>query len=154
MIALVQRVDRAKVEADGAVCGAIERGLLVLLGVKADDGEEDIAYVTDKVCGLRIFPDEQGKQNLSVKDVGGKLLIVSQFTLCGDVRKGKRPSFDSAARPEIAKGFYLDFIRRCREKGCEAATGIFGAHMLVELTNNGPVTIIIDSAVKTKGGKS
>lgn len=154
MIALVQRVDRAQVRVGETLAGAIERGLLVFLGVKEGDEDGDLAYVADKVCGLRIFPDQAGKLNLSVQEVGGQLLVVSQFTLCADVRKGKRPSFDRAARPEVAEQYYQAFVQLCQARGCQVATGVFRAHMAVELVNNGPVTIIIDSAVRGKGGKN
>ena len=146
MRAVVQRVDHASVTVDGSVTGAVGKGMLVLLGVAEGDTDKDLAYITDKVCGLRIFEDAGGKMNLSVQDVGGSILAVSQFTLCGDARKGKRPSFDKAARPEIANAYYERFIEQCRERGLTVETGIFGAHMLVELANNGPVTILLDSA--------
>ena len=119
MRAVVQRVDRASVTVDEKITGEVQKGLLVLLGVAEGDTDNDLAYIIDKVCGMRIFEDEAGKMNLSVKDVGGAILAVSQFTLCGDCRHGKRPSFTAA--------------------------GIFRAHMLVELVNNGPVTILLDS---------
>lgn len=145
MRAVVQRVDRASVTVDGQITGQVERGLLVLLGVAEGDTEKDLHYIVDKVCGLRVFEDAEGKMNLSVQDVGGSLLAVSQFTLCGDCRKGKRPSFDKAAKPDIANAFYEQFVAQCRAKGLSVATGVFRAHMLVELVNNGPVTILLDS---------
>lgn len=146
MRAVVQRVDRASVTAEGKVTGAVERGLLVLLGVADGDTDKDLGYIADKVCGLRIFEDEQGKMNLSVQDVGGSILAVSQFTLYGDVRRGKRPSFERAAAPEAANELYERFVELCRAKGLRVETGVFRAHMLVELVNNGPVTILLDSA--------
>lgn len=145
MRAVVQRVDRASVTVDGSVTGSVNKGLLVLLGVAEGDTDKDLSYIVDKVTGLRIFEDENEKMNLSVQDVGGEILAVSQFTLCGDCRKGKRPSFDKAAKPEIANEFYERFVAACREKGINVETGVFRAHMLVELVNNGPVTIILDS---------
>lgn len=145
MRAVVQRVDRASVTVDGQLTGKVERGLLVLLGMAEGDTEKDLQYIVDKVCGLRVFEDAEGKMNLSVQDIGGSLLAVSQFTLCGDCRKGKRPSFDKAAKPDIANAFYEQFVEQCRAKGLPVATGVFRAHMLVELVNNGPVTILLDS---------
>lgn len=145
MRAVVQRVDRACVTVDGKITGQVERGLLVLLGVAEGDTDKDLQYIADKVCGLRIFEDGAGKMNLSVQDVGGAVLAVSQFTLCGDCRKGKRPSFDKAAKPDVANAFYERFVELCRAKGLPVATGVFRAHMLVELVNNGPVTILLDS---------
>ena len=145
MRAVVQRVDHASVTVDGQITGQVERGLLVLLGVAEGDTDKDLHYIVDKVCGLRIFEDAEGKMNLSVQDIGGSLLAVSQFTLCGDCRKGKRPSFDKAAKPDIANAFYEQFVEQCRAKGLPVATGVFRAHMLVELVNNGPVTILLDS---------
>ncbi len=146
MRAVVQRVDRASVTVDGRVTGSVQRGLMVLLGVTEGDTAKDLAYIVDKVCGLRIFEDEAGKMNLSVKDVGGAILAVSQFTLCGDCRHGKRPSFSSAAKPEVANAFYEQFVAACRAAGLPVETGVFRAHMLVELVNNGPVTILLDSS--------
>lgn len=146
MRAVVQRVDRASVTVDGKVTGSVQKGLMVLLGVAEGDTAKDLAYIVDKVCGLRIFEDEAGKMNLSVKDVGGAILAVSQFTLCGDCRHGKRPSFSAAARPEIANELYEQFVTACRNNGLPVETGVFRAHMLVELVNNGPVTILLDSS--------
>ena len=145
MRAVVQRVDKADVTVDGQVTGSVQKGLLVLLGVAEGDTEKDLQYMVDKVVGLRIFEDEDDKMNLSVKDVGGELLVVSQFTLCGDVRKGKRPSFDKAAKPELANAYYEKFVEMCRAQGLQVETGVFRAHMLVGLVNNGPVTILLDS---------
>ena len=144
MRAVVQRVDLASVTVEGAVTGQINKGLLVLLGVAEGDTEKDLAYLVDKVCGLRIFEDAAGKMNLSVQDVGGSILAVSQFTLCGDCRKGKRPSFDKAAKPEIANAFYEQFVEDCRAKGLQVETGVFRAHMLGELGKNGPVAMLLD----------
>lgn len=145
MRAVVQRVDRASVTVDGSVTGSVKKGLLVLLGVAEGDTDKDLSYIVDKVTGLRIFEDENEKMNLSVQEVGGEILAVSQFTLCGDCRKGKRPSFDKAAKPDIANDYYERFVAACREKGIHVETGVFRAHMLVELVNNGPVTILLDS---------
>ena len=145
MRAVVQRVDRAKVTVDGTVTGECSKGLMVLFGVAEGDTEKDLKYIVDKVIGLRIFEDDEGKMNLSVKDVGGEILAVSQFTLYGDCRKGKRPSFDKAAKPDIANAYYEQFVEACRAQGLKVGTGVFRAHMLVELVNNGPVTIILDS---------
>lgn len=145
MRAVVQRVSKADVSVNGSVCGRIERGLLVLLGVAAGDTDKDLDYVVDKITGLRIFEDERGKMNLSVSDVGGAILAVSQFTVCGDCRKGKRPSFDMAASPDHAEVFYDRFVEKCRNSGISVATGVFRAHMSVSLINDGPVTILLDS---------
>ncbi len=146
MRAVVQRVDRAKVTVDGNIAGEISKGLMVLVGVVEGDTEKDAQYLADKVTGLRIFEDEAGKMNLSIKDIGGEILSISQFTLYGDCRKGKRPSFDKAAKPEIAIVLYEKFNELCRQQDIKVETGIFGAHMLVELANNGPVTILLDSS--------
>lgn len=145
MRAVVQRVSRASVKVDGAVVGEIEKGLLVLLGVAQDDSESDADYLVEKIAGLRVFEDAEEKMNLSVKDVGGAVLAVSQFTLYGDVRRGKRPSFDAAARPEQAKKLYEYFVERVRAAGLKCETGTFQAMMKVELANEGPVTIMLDS---------
>lgn len=146
MRAVVQRVDKAKVTVDGKIVGEISRGLMVLVGVVEGDTEKDVQYLADKVTGLRIFEDEAEKMNLSVKDIGGEILSVSQFTLYGDCRKGKRPSFDKAAKPETAIVLYEKFNKLCRQQNIKVETGVFGAHMLVELANNGPVTILLDSS--------
>ncbi len=145
MRAVVQRVSRASVKVDGHTVGEIGAGLLVLLGVASDDTEADADYLVDKITGLRIFEDENGKMNLSVLDTRGALLAVSQFTLFGDVRRGKRPSFDAAARPEQAKKLYEYFVARARASGVRCETVTFQATMKVELANEGPVTILLDS---------
>jgi D-tyrosyl-tRNA(Tyr) deacylase len=145
MRAVVQRVTRASVEVSGAVVGEIGSGLLVLLGVSTADSTSSADYVVEKLIGLRIFEDDEGKMNRSVRDVGGAVLLVSQFTLYGDVRRGKRPSFDGAARPEQAKPLYEYIAARIRQEGIECATGEFQAMMQVSLVNDGPVTILIDS---------
>ncbi len=145
MRAVVQRVSRASVTAEDRVSGAIELGLLVLLGVGQDDAEADADYLAEKICGLRIFEDENEKMNLPVTEVGGAVLAVSQFTLYGDVRKGKRPSFDAAARPERARELYEYFVAQVRARGVRCETGVFQAMMQVELVNEGPVTILLDS---------
>lgn len=145
MRAVVQRVIESDVTVDGKVTGAIKKGLMVLLGVADDDTEKDAEYIAGKVAGLRIFEDEDEKMNLSVKDVGGQILAVSQFTLMGDVRKGKRPSFTKAARPEEANRLYEIFMDLLRKKGLSVEAGIFQADMLVKIYNDGPVTILLDS---------
>jgi D-tyrosyl-tRNA(Tyr) deacylase len=145
MRAVVQRVSRAKVTVTGAVCGEIGLGLLVLLGIGEHDREADAEYCAEKICGLRIFEDDQGKMNRSVAEVGGAILAVSQFTLYGDVRRGKRPSFDAAARPEQARSLYEHFVQRVRAAGLHCETGRFQQMMQVELVNEGPVTILVDS---------
>jgi D-aminoacyl-tRNA deacylase len=145
MRAVVQRVSRASVTVEGQIVGKIERGLLVLLGVTHADTEAAADYLAEKIAGLRVFEDDAGKMNLSVADVGGAVLAVSQFTLYGDVRKGKRPSFDDAARPEQARKLYEHFIDRIRALGLRCESGVFQAMMQVELVNDGPVTILLDS---------
>jgi len=142
--AVVQRVARAEVKVDGAVTGAIERGLLVLLGVGRGDGEHERDWMVDKILGLRIFENELGKMDKSVRDVGGKLLVVSQFTLYGDVKKGRRPSFDGAMPPAEAEKAYEAFVARARDE-IAVETGRFGAHMLVDSINDGPITILLDT---------
>lgn len=145
MRAVVQRVSRASVKVDGDLTGKIADGLLVLLGVAPDDAESDADYLADKVAGLRIFEDDAGKMNRSVADVDGAVLAVSQFTLFGDARKGKRPSFDGAARPEVANALYRHFVERVRALGLRCETGRFQETMEVDLANQGPVTILLDS---------
>jgi len=145
MRAVVQRVSRAQVSVGEEVVGRIKAGLLVLLGVAKSDTQADADYLAAKIVGLRIFEDEQRKMNLSVTDCGGEVLAVSQFTLYGDVRKGKRPSFDEAAPPQIANELYEYFVRKVRESGIVCETGRFQAMMNVELVNDGPATILLDS---------
>jgi D-tyrosyl-tRNA(Tyr) deacylase len=145
MRAVIQRVTRARVVIDGEAVGDIGQGLLVLLGVTHSDTAEAAAWLADKVVGLRVFNDADSKMNLSVADVGGGVLVVSQFTLYGDCRKGRRPSFIDAARPEVAIPLYEAFVNGVRALGVPAATGRFGAMMQVELVNDGPVTLIVDS---------
>jgi D-aminoacyl-tRNA deacylase len=145
MRAVVQRVTRASVRVDGGIVGQIEKGLTVLLGVAQDDTEADADYLADKVVGMRVFEDADEKMNLAVTEVGGAILAVSQFTLYGDMRRGRRPSFDSAARPEQARRLYEYFVEKIRAAGIRCENGKFQAMMEVELVNDGPVTILIDS---------
>ena len=145
MRAVVQRVTRASVTVDVEIVGEIGKGLVVLLGVASDDTQQDAEYLAEKIASLRIFDDQAGKMNLSVKDVGGSLLIVSQFTLYGDVRRGLRPSWSDAAPPEIAEPLYEFFMTEARKYVSQVATGIFRRTMQVELVNDGPVTILLDS---------
>lgn len=145
MRAVVQRVTESDVTVDKKTTGAIQTGLMVLLGVAEDDTEKDAEYIASKVAGLRIFEDTEEKMNLSVKDVGGEILAVSQFTLMGDVRKGKRPSFTKAAGPEKANRLYEAFMELLRNDGIHVESGIFQADMLVRIYNDGPVTILLDS---------
>lgn len=145
MRAVVQRVSRAKVTVAGEVAGEIGQGLLVLLGVADDDGQQDAEYLAEKLVGLRIFPDEEGKMNRSLVEASGAMLVVSQFTLYGDCRKGRRPSFIRAARPEQAVDLYRAFVAEVRGRGITVATGRFQEHMDVELVNDGPVTLLVDS---------
>lgn len=145
MRAVVQRVSRAKVTVEGEITGEIGRGLMVLLGVNEDDTQDDANYLAEKIVSLRIFPDDEGKMNLSLSEIGGQMLIVSQFTLYGDCRKGRRPSFIKAARPEEADSLYRIFVVEVQGRGIQTATGRFQAHMDVELVNDGPVTLLVDS---------
>ncbi|SHI96682.1 D-tyrosyl-tRNA(Tyr) deacylase [Malonomonas rubra DSM 5091] len=145
MRAVVQRVTRAGVTVDGEKISAIGQGLLVLLGVEQGDDEKAADYIADKVANLRIFEDEAGKMNLSVSDIGGELLVVSQFTLLADCRKGRRPGFSQAALPEMAEPLCDYFVERLRKQGLPAQTGRFRAEMAVDLVNDGPVTIMLDS---------
>ena len=148
MRACIQRVSRARVVVQGDVTGEIDQGLLVLLGVAATDTDAELAWLADKIVGLRIFEDDAGKMNLSLADIGGGMLVVSQFTLYGDCRKGRRPSFVDAAPPEMAEAMYERFVARVDKAGIPTATGRFRTMMSVELANDGPVTIWIDTAEK------
>lgn len=145
MRSVVQRVKHASVKVDDKVIGEIKHGIMLLLGVEDDDEEVDLEYMVEKIVNLRIFEDEDGKMNKSLSDVDGSILVVSQFTLLGDARKGRRPSFIQAARPEKAIPFYEKFIEKLREKNINTQTGEFGADMEVLICNDGPVTILLDS---------
>jgi len=145
MRAVVQRVNEASVTVDGEAVGAIERGLLVYLGAARDDDAKDVRYTVDKIAGLRVFPDDSGRMSLSVADIGGAVLVVSQFTLFGDLRRGRRPSFDGAAGPKDAERLYLEVVGGLLGKGLPIETGTFRATMLVQCAVDGPVTIQIDS---------
>lgn len=146
MRACIQRVREARVTVEGEVVGQIGRGLLVLLGVAGTDTDKDVRWLADRVSGLRVFDDERGKMNLSLADVGGAMLVVSQFTLLADCRRGRRPSLGNAAPPARAEELYLAFVEEVRQAGIEVATGKFRAQMLVSLVNDGPVTLWIDTA--------
>ena len=146
MRAVIQRVTDARVRVGDRITGEIGRGLLVLVGIGRDDGADDVAYIAGKIRDIRVFENDEGKpMDRSVADVGGAVLVVSQFTLYGDVRKGRRPSFDAAASPDHARGMYEDLVRELRAVPLPVATGEFQAMMLVELVNDGPVTILVDS---------
>jgi D-tyrosyl-tRNA(Tyr) deacylase len=145
MRACVQRVSEARVIVAGEIVGQIGRGLVVLLGVAADDSSGDVEYMADKIADLRIFPDEAGKMNRSLAEAGGAMLVVSQFTLLGDCRKGRRPSFIDAAEASLGERLYEEFVQAVAAKGIEIATGRFRQHMDVTLTNDGPVTLLLDS---------
>jgi D-aminoacyl-tRNA deacylase len=145
MRAVVQRVSAARVEVGGAVVGAIERGLVIFLGIGREDAESDIDYLVDKVIGLRVFEDEQGKMNHALAEAGGGLLIVSQFTLYGDTRRGRRPSFDAAMPPAEAEKLYEAFVAKARRAASKVETGRFRADMRVIVENDGPVTLILES---------
>jgi D-tyrosyl-tRNA(Tyr) deacylase len=145
MRALLQRVSRAQVTVDNQTTGSIERGFLVLLGVGKSDTEADADYLADKTAGLRVFPDAADKMNQSLADIAGAVLVVSQFTLYGDCRKGRRPSFDQAAPPELARTLYERYVEALRSRGIPVQTGVFQAMMQVELVNDGPVTLLLES---------
>lgn len=145
MRAVIQRVREASVVVDELTVGAIGQGLMVLLGVARDDAPRDAAYLAEKTAGLRIFEDDEGKMNRSVEEIGGGILVVSQFTLLGDCRKGRRPGFTDAAPPELADPLYEDYVTALRARGITVATGVFRADMQVHLVNDGPVTMLLDS---------
>ena len=145
MRAVVQKVSRGSVKVDGEIVGKIGAGLVILLGVGEGDGEEDSIYLADKIAHLRIFEDDEGKMNLSVKDMSGEILSISQFTLYGDCRKGRRTSFSDAARPDEATKLYEHFNEQLRNHGLVVETGVFQTHMEVEIINDGPVTMLVDS---------
>ncbi len=145
MIAVLQRVTTGKVKIGDRIIGDIDNGLVILLGVHRDDKEEDIIFLADKIIGLRVFDDNNGKMNISLQDAKGSILVISQFTLCGDWRKGRRPSFTKAADPDKGKFLYDGFINAVRSRGINVETGEFGAAMDVSLVNSGPVTFVLDS---------
>ena len=145
MRAVVQKVTSSSVSVDGEVKGSIGAGFNVLIGVETGDTEKDAVYIADKITGLRIFEDEEDKLNLSIEDIGGEILAISQFTLLADARKGRRPGFTKAARPEEANALYQAGIARIREKGIHVEEGVFQTHMVVDIRNDGPVTILLDS---------
>ena len=148
MKAVVQRVRQASVRANGRITGQIGRGFLVLLGVADEDTQEDLDYLVRKICGMRIFEDEDEKMNLSLRDADGALLVVSQFTLFADTKKGNRPSFTKAGRPDYSREMYLRFIEMCRKEGYTVGEGEFGAHMDIQMQCDGPVTILLDSKAR------
>lgn len=148
MRTVVQRVSKAQVSIEGDVKGVIGKGLVILLGIRREDTTKELQWLVDKVVHLRIFEDESGKMNKSLTDIGGEMLIISQFTLYGDCRKGRRPGFSTAAPPAIAEPLYQQFIKEVKAKGITVATGTFQAEMQVELINDGPVTLLLDSEKK------
>ena len=148
MRAVIQRTLSSQVTSEGIETGKAGLGLTVLLGVGKEDGKEDVQYMADKITNLRIFEDDQGKMNRSLMDIGGDILVISQFTLYGDVRHGRRPGFDQAAPPMLAETLYEDFVAAVRSRGISVGTGVFRTEMVVTLANHGPVTILIDSKKK------
>ena len=145
MRALLQRVSQAAVRVDGQIIGQIENGLLIFLGITHDDNEQALHFVAEKCVHLRIFEDEQGKMNRSLRDINGQALVVSQFTLYGDTKKGRRPGFSQAATPEMANALYEQFVAYLKNLGIDTQTGQFGAHMHIEIHNDGPVTLMIEN---------
>lgn len=145
MRVVLQRVKEAKVEVNGEIVGSINKGYVLLVGITHDDSIDDASYLAEKIANVRIFEDEAGKMNTSILDVGGSILSISQFTLYGDTKKGRRPNFISAAKPELAESIYIEFNRLLQGKGLVVETGIFGAMMDVSLVNDGPVTLIMES---------
>ena len=145
MRAVVQRVDRAEVSVNSEITGSINKGIIIYLGVHSDDTEKDLEYTVDKAVNLRIFEDENSKMNLSLSDIEGEILVISQFTLYGDTRKGRRPSYNEAASPDKGESYYKKAVEIMRSRGFKTETGVFGAKMKVDYINNGPVTILIDS---------
>ncbi len=145
MRAVIQRVKYSSVSVDGKIVGKIDKGLMVLLGITHSDGEKEINWLSKKIKDLRIFEDADGKMNLGLEDIQGELLVISQFTLYGDCIKGRRPGFTEAAKPDLAKPLYEKFLEKCRSYGIKTEAGIFGADMKVELLNDGPVTLVIDT---------
>ena len=152
MIVLLQRVSEAKVTVDDKIAGEIGSGLLIFLGVFQNDALEDTKFLTNKIVHLRLFDDDAGKMNRSLLDVEGAVLVVSQFTLCADTEKGRRPSFIKAAQPKLGEKFYNSFIQDLKERGINVSTGIFGAMMNVQLVNDGPVTFVLDSKISLMSG--
>ena len=150
MRAVLTRVDHASVKVDGEIVGKIGKGFLILLGIGQNDSEAECIKLCDKLCGLRIFEDDQEHMNLGLTDVGGDILVISQFTLYGNTKKGRRPDFMAAAKPDLAIPLYEKFVALCREKGFHTETGVFGAHMEVDSLNNGPVTIMVDTEEWTR----
>ena len=148
MRTVFQRVTRAQVSIDDKVTGSICKGLVVFVGIRSEDNDSDLQWLAEKIVHLRVFEDEDGKMNRSLTDIGGEMLIISQFTLYGDCRKGRRPGFSTAAPPSIAEPYYQKFIREVETKGIQVATGTFQADMQVELVNDGPVTLLLDSEKK------
>lgn len=145
MRAVVQRVKGARVTVEGSVTGKVSRGLLAYIGVEKDDTDSDVGFIASKITGLRVFEDAEGKLNLDIKDIGGEILCVSQFTLLGDCRKGRRPSFDKAEAPDRAKEIYERLVELLKAAGVKVQTGVFQAHMEVESVNDGPITLLLDS---------